>query len=239
MKNLFKSEVSGLNFSEEEKIHAHSLSTPLFQYIITQKPSLTKESCFSKQELQQFRKQYITNYLTNQLGDLYESEEAVISSISENTNLTGKLDEEDDETEKNINLGDRLADKVADFGGSWKFIIIFSVLIIIWVILNVYFLKNKGFDPYPFILLNLFLSCIAAIQAPVIMMSQNRQEDKDRERAKKDYMINLKSEVEIHNLHEKIDHLIIQQQNHLLELQDMQIEKLNILLEKVSDKENN
>ncbi|MEN9598849.1 MAG: hypothetical protein RL596_1160 [Bacteroidota bacterium] len=107
-----------------------------------------------------------------------------------------------------LNFGQQLADKVAAFGGSWTFISSFLTFIIVWIVLNVLLFLNKGFDPYPFILLNLILSCIAAIQAPVIMMSQNRQEEKDRERAKNDYEINLKSEKEIRELQQKIDELM-------------------------------
>ncbi|MCB0445112.1 MAG: DUF1003 domain-containing protein, partial [Gelidibacter sp.] len=126
----------------------------------------------------------------------------------------------------NPTLGQRVADKVATFGGSWTFIISFGVFLILWISLNVVWLANKGFDPFPFILLNLILSCIAAMQAPVIMMSQNRQEEKDRERSKQDYMVNLKSELEIRMLHEKIDHLIIHQQNELLNIQQIQVEMI-------------
>ena len=106
-----------------------------------------------------------------------------------------------------------------------------------WIAANVYLLGEKPFDPYPFILLNLILSCIASLQAPIIMMSQNRQEEKDRERAKKDYMINLKSELEIRLLHEKIDHLIIHQQQELLEIQQLQIDMMNDILESVRKKD--
>lgn len=108
--------------------------------------------------------------------------------------------------------------------------------LVLWIAANAVLLHNKGFDPYPFILLNLFLSCLAALQAPVIMMSQNRQEEKDRDRAKKDYIINLKSEVEIRGLHEKLDHLLIHQQQHLLEIQQMQIELLQDILTRVEEK---
>ena len=125
------------------------------------------------------------------------------------------------------------ADKVADFGGSWTFIISFFIFILLWIASNVYLLLNKGFDPYPFILLNLILSCLAALQAPVIMMSQNRQEEKDRERAKKDYMINLKSELEIRMLDEKLDHLIMHQQQELIEIQKVQIEMMNDILNRI------
>lgn len=110
------------------------------------------------------------------------------------------------------------------------------MFIFLWISVNVYWLVNKGFDPYPFILLNLILSCVAALQAPVIMMSQNRQEDKDRERSKKDYMINLKSELEIRTLHEKIDHFIMDQQQELLELQKTQIEMMNDILKQIEKK---
>lgn len=118
-----------------------------------------------------------------------------------------QLIEQEDEID-NRTFGQKVADKVAAFGGSWTFIISFFVFILLWIGVNVYFLTNKGFDPYPFILLNLILSCLASLQAPIIMMSQNRQEEKDRERAKKDYEINLKAENEIQLLQEKLDKLL-------------------------------
>ncbi len=108
----------------------------------------------------------------------------------------------------NLTLGQRLADHIADFGGSWTFILTFLGIMFSWIGLNVWFFANRGFDPYPFILLNLVLSCLAALQAPVIMMSQNRQEERDRERAKQDYEVNLKAESEIRLLQQKIDVLI-------------------------------
>lgn len=111
-------------------------------------------------------------------------------------------------TEEPDTLGERIADKVAEFGGSWKFIIIFCSILLFWIGLNVFVLTVKPFDPYPFILLNLLLSCVAALQAPVIMMSQNRQEAKDRKRAENDYITNLKAEIEIRNLTRKVDLLM-------------------------------
>lgn len=104
------------------------------------------------------------------------------------------------------------------------------------MVINSIFLATRPFDPYPYILLNLILSTLAALQAPVIMMSQNRQEEKDRDRSRKDYMINLKSELEIRMLHEKIDHLIIHQQHELLEIQKVQIEMMNDILNKLPEK---
>ncbi|HUH26246.1 MAG TPA: DUF1003 domain-containing protein [Flavobacterium sp.] len=132
-----------------------------------------------------------------------------------------------------LTLSARVADKVATFGGSWTFILSFLFFLLLWIAANIYLLNNKGFDPYPFILLNLILSCVAALQAPIIMMSQNRQEEKDRARAKNDYMINLKSELEIRLLHEKIDHLIMHQQQELLEIQKVQTDLMNTILTEV------
>ncbi len=120
--------------------------------------------------------------------------------------------------DKQLSFGERLSDKIADFGGSWKFIIIFMSILVAWMILNSLFLMNKGFDPYPYILLNLMLSCVAALQAPVIMLSQNRQEDKDRERAEYDFKVNLKAETEIRLLHKKLDHLLLHQHRNMIEL---------------------
>ena len=108
---------------------------------------------------------------------------------------------------KKITFGQRASDKLAEFAGSWFFIIAFTLFLLIWVLINVYFLKNP-FDPYPFIMLNLVLSCVAAIQAPIIMMSQKRQEQKDRERAEDDFKINLKCEIILENLHRKLDELL-------------------------------
>ena len=144
----------------------------------------------------------------------------------------------DEEEKTTLTFGQRVADHVAEFGGSWTFIILFGVFLAIWIGFNAWWLGNTGFDPYPFILLNLILSCIAALQAPVIMMSQNRQEEKDRERAKKDYMINLKSELEIRILHEKMDHLLMHQQQELLEIQRVQIEMMNDILREIESRKN-
>src|SRR6476661_7529748 len=133
-----------------------------------------------------------------------------------------------------LSRGQKLSDKVARFGGSWKFIALFGIVLAIWIAYNVTVLSSMAFDPYPFILMNLILSCIAALQAPIIMMSQNRQEEKDRQRAQNDYMVNMKAELEIRSLHQKIDHLIKHQQQELLELQRIQIEMMNDILSRVT-----
>jgi uncharacterized membrane protein len=123
-------------------------------------------------------------------------------------------------------FGGKLADKVASFGGSWRFIMLFTSILVVWIVLNAFWLHNTGFDPYPFILLNLILSCIAALQAPIIMMSQNRQAQKDRKQAENDYLINLKTEIELRNLHQKIDLLMVEQMKTLFEIQKEQLEVL-------------
>lgn len=137
-----------------------------------------------------------------------------------------------------LTFGQRLADRVASFGGSWTFILIFAAVLIVWVLLNAYLLMRSGdtFDPYPYILLNLFLSMLAAIQAPVILMSQNRQSVKDRLDAEHDYEVNLKAELEIMGLHEKIDELREAKWSELINLQQEQIELLTQLLGDKSNK---
>ncbi len=131
-------------------------------------------------------------------------------------------------------VGQRAADAVATFGGSWTFIAIFAAILIAWVGLNSFILVryDKNFDPYPYILLNLFLSMLAAIQAPIILMSQNRQADKDRLNAEHDYEVNLKAELEIMLLHEKVDLLREGQWGELLAIQKEQLRLLGDLIEK-------
>lgn len=200
------------------------------ELIRKEKPDFGPQSRLALSELNRFRQQYMQELMAREIGELSEIERSVLDSVSANTLITEKTDPE---LQEELSLGQRLADLVAEFGGSWGFIIFFGVFIVCWIILNVYWLGNRGFDPYPFILLNLILSCIAAIQAPIIMMSQNRQEEKDRERAKKDYMVNLKSELEIRMLHEKMDHLVMHQQQRLLEIQQLQIEMMQDILSRV------
>ena len=147
----------------------------------------------------------IEESLYKKLGDLNELEQEVIDSLRSGDILAEDTEEE---IELQTTFGERVADKIAEFGGSWKFILLFISFLAFWIIINVYYFHENGFDPYPFILLNLALSFIAALQAPVIMMSQNRQSFKDRERANHAYQVNLRSELEISILHEKIDFLM-------------------------------
>jgi uncharacterized membrane protein len=151
-------------------------------------------------------------------------QELVQESIREEQLLTRSLLEA--ESDFDLSLSQRLADRVASFGGSWKFIVSFGVFIFIWIVANLYWLKSPNNDPYPFIFLNLILSCVAALQAPVIMMSQNRQEEKDRQRSRSDYLINLKAEMEIRGLHSKIDLLLAEEMKTLFKIQQSQLELL-------------
>src|SRR6202012_4383650 len=128
--------------------------------------------------------------------------------------------------ERRRTLGERVADTVADFGGSWTFIVIFFAVLVVWMTFNAWAASRSVFDPYPYILLNLVLSCLAAIQAPIIMMSQNRQEAKDRLRSENDFRVNLKAELEIRHLHDKVDHIITRQWERLAEIQQIQLEIL-------------
>jgi len=229
----FKSDLSNKEFPISEKVSAKTIRHSILDLIKKENPQFTNENYLAISELNFYREKSISNYLVSEIGELSELEKTVLLSVTDKTTLTDKIDGED---QRYLSPGQRIADKVASFGGSWKFIIMFGVFIFIWIVLNVLWLFNRAFDPYPFILLNLILSCLAALQAPVIMMSQNRQEEKDRDRAKKDYMINLKSELEIRTLHEKIDHFIMDQQQELLELQKTQIEMMNDILKKVEKK---
>lgn len=149
---------------------------------------------------------HLETLLQKDLGRLSDEEMKILVSMS----ISRILVDSSLESGQKPTFGERLADKIAEFGGSWTFIISFGLFITGWISINVWLFLNKGFDPYPFILLNLILSCLAALQAPVIMMSQNRQEQKDRERAKNDYEINLRAELEIRLLHEKLDFVIQQ-----------------------------
>lgn len=226
----FRSDISNKEFPIADKVSAKTIRHSILNLIQKEHPLFSHDSHLSISELSHFGKKHISEFLSKELGKLTEKEEKVLTSITDNTTLSDKID---DDNQQPLTFGQKIADKVASFGGSWTFIISFSIFILVWISLNIFWLVNKGFDPYPFILLNLILSCLAALQAPVIMMSQNRQEEKDRERAKNDYMINLKSELEIRTLHEKIDHFVMDQQQELLDIQKAQIEMLTNILKHV------
>lgn len=160
--------------------------------------------------------------LSAESDQLQKLNEIVLKAIEEEKLLSEKLLEFED---RNPPLISRVADRVAGFGGSWKFILSFALFMLVWVLINLYLLR-KPFDPFPFILLNLLLSTLAAIQAPIIMMSQNRKEEKDRQRAVNDYLVNLKAEIEVRNLHRKFDLLMTEQMKTLFEIQQAQMDMM-------------
>lgn len=201
--------------------------------ILEEYPAFSDKDYISTEALAKYRQKYLEIMLKAEIGELSVLEKEVVNAIASEQLMAANVEVD---MEEKITLGEKISDKIALFGGSWTFIITFFIFIVIWMTLNVWWLANKAFDPYPFILLNLILSCIAAIQAPIIMMSQNRQEQKDRQRSEHDYKINLKAELEIRMLHEKIDHLIIHQNQKLMEIQQVQVDFLEDILRKVEEK---
>ncbi len=172
-------------------------------------------------DLNRFRTAHVQGLLETEKGELSTLEQEVLRSLAEHETLSRNLNEEFD---RELTFGERIADRVAEFGGSWRFIISFAVVLGGWIAVNTLSLLREPFDPFPYILLNLVLSCLAAVQAPVIMMSQNRQEAKDRLRAEHDYRVNLKAELEVRHLNAKFDLLLTHQWQRLMEIQQIQLE---------------
>ena len=228
---MIVSSISNKNIKPSEAIKASDIRESLLSFIQKNHPEFSNEGYISYEELNFFRRLYITELVIQEKGELAKIDEDVVEAIRSNAVLSENIEEKIDEE---LTLGQRMADLIATFGGSWTFIISFFLFLFSWIILNAFVLGNHQYDPYPFILLNLILSCLAAIQAPIIMMSQNRQEQKDRERAEHDYKINLKAELEIKLLSEKVDHLIVQQNKKLIEIQELQLDYLNDVLNKLS-----
>lgn len=199
----------------------------LQELIRKQVPDWSDQGFICRDDLERFRTSYIRQILEADRGELSVLDEEVMKKWREFMSRDVNA-----EFEQKLTFGQRLSDRIAEFGGSWRFIIIFFSLLTGWIFLNAWVLLHKPFDPYPFILLNLVLSCLAAIQAPIIMMSQNRQEAKDRLRSEHDYRINLKAELEIRNLQEKMDHLLKHQWERLLEIQQIQMELMEDLSRK-------
>ena len=186
-------------------------------------PEWSSKSFICHSDLTHYRIQYVHSLLRSEKGELTDLEREVISSMQYHELISKNIETEFDQ---NWTFGEKLADKIASFGGSWSFLILFGLFLIIWIVMNTVVFIVHPVDPYPFILLNLVLSCLAAIQAPIIMMSQNRQEAKDRLRSQHDYQINLKAELEIRHLHEKIDHLLSHQWERLAQIQEIQLDLL-------------
>lgn len=179
------------------------------------------------EDLRKIRASRITKILVEDRGELSSLEKEVIESLKDHDLIAENINQQ---FEERLTFGQRISDKIAKFGGSWAFIISFIMAMIFWMTLNVIGLWKQPFDPYPFILLNLVLSCLAALQAPIIMMSQNRQAMKDRMQADDDYRVNLKAELEIRHIHAKLDQFTKNQWSRMLEIQQIQIDLQEELL---------
>jgi len=200
-----------------------ALRDAVAQQISQEHPDWSQEKFICRPDLNRYRGEYVHSLLESEKGELTSLENEVLTSLRDHETLSKNVDTE---FEGEWTLGERLADRIATFGGSWIFLILFGLFLMVWIGVNSFILYAHPPDPYPYILLNLILSCLAAIQAPIIMMSQNRQEAKDRLRSEHDYQVNLKAELEIRHLHEKLDHLLSHQWERLAQIQEIQIELL-------------
>ena len=227
------SHISKQEIQKGEDIKGQDIRVGIFNLIKSEFTDFDQDDFITIDELNQYRRLYLTSLITQEKGEIAVIDRDVMEAIKNNSILTENIQ---DEIEADLTFGQKLADSVAAFGGSWTFIITFFSFILFWIIINIWFLATQPFDPFPFILLNLILSCLAAIQAPIIMMSQNRQEQKDRQRSEHDYKINLKAELEIKLLSEKIDHLLAHQNKKLLEIQEVQTDYLEDLMKELKKK---
>jgi uncharacterized membrane protein len=218
------SAISGRNYRKRQLVRIDSLRPSLTDRIQRDYPDLPPNAKISYGELARYQMLYVEELLQQEHGEFTELDRQVAESIANQETIAENTEDEYDEQRT---FGERLSDHLASFGGSWAFLISFFVVLAIWMAYNVIRGEGSSFDPYPFILLNLVLSCIAAIQAPIIMMSQKRTEEKDRQRSFNDYRVNLKAELEIRHLHEKIDYLISKQWQRLSEIQQVQIEMMH------------
>lgn len=212
--------LSGRELPWRELVPVHALSSGLADLLMREHPEIGLEATIDRREVARLRERHLRDLLAEEHGEITALETEVARSIAAADTISTNVAADYAEART---LGERLSDGLASFGGSWTFILIFAAVLVSWMALNVA-LATRAFDPYPFILLNLVLSCLAAIQAPIIMMSQKRQETKDRLRSESDYRVNLKAELEIRYLHEKLDHLLSHQWRRLAEIQEMQIE---------------
>ncbi len=214
--------ISGQEMARKNLVEIGTLRPALVEHIRNDFPDLPDDALISLKELARYRTRYVEEILREEHGEYSDLDREVAESIARQETIAENVE---DDFEEHRTLGERFSDNLASFGGSWAFLISFGVVLLGWMALNVA-MAASAFDPYPFILLNLVLSCLAAVQAPIIMMSQKRQESKDRLRSANDYQVNLKAELEIRHLHEKMDHLITRQWQRLAEIQQVQLEML-------------
>ncbi|MGE0053469.1 MAG: DUF1003 domain-containing protein [Hyphomicrobium sp.] len=204
-------------------INIETVRPSLAERIRNDYPDLPTDAMISRRVLDLYRVKYVEELLKEENGDISEIERRVADSLASHDTLAENIEAE---YEEDRTFGEWMSDELAAFGGSWMFLIVFALFLAGWMSYNAFAGDQKAFDSYPFILLNLILSTIAAVQAPIIMMSQKRQEAKDRLRSLNDYQVNLKAELEIRHLHEKMDHLISKQWQRLAEIQQLQLESM-------------
>jgi len=216
-----------------EIMHRELVPGPLCEAIRKQHPDWSSHDLICLSCLNHLRASYVQDVLETAKGQLSGLELKVVESLKEHEILSKNIHVE---FERHLTLGERISDKVAEFGGSWRFIIVFAGILVAWIAINTVAILSRPFDPYPFIFLNLVLSGLAALQAPIIMMSQNRSEAKDRMLDEHDYLVNLKAELEIRHLQEKIDHLLTHQWQSLLEIQQVQIDLMEEFVSKTPPK---
>ena len=216
--------ICGKSFPSRDLLPAVAVRDVISAEIVRDHPQWSSESFICRSDLARYRTNYVHSLLETERGELTTLEQELLLSIRDHELLSMNIDAE---FERKWSLGERLADRIATFGGSWAFLICFGAFIALWILFNTVALLVRPPDPYPFILLNLVLSCLAAIQAPIIMMSQNRQEAKDRLRSQHDYQVNLKAELEIRHLNDKIDHLLSHQWERLAQIQEIQLDILS------------
>lgn len=216
-----KCEVCKQEFSYAKLFPIRLIRNSVLDTICKKYPGINTSGYICYPDLREIRSEHIEKLLTEDKGALSKHEREVLESLAHQDIRAENVNKM---FERDLSFGEKMADRVAKFGGSWKFIIAFLVVLVGWMIFNSLYLYNDAFDPYPFILLNLVLSCLAAIQAPIIMMSQNRQAEKDRLQANEEYCTNLKAELEIQQLHSKLDIFMKHQWESLIELQKIQIE---------------
>jgi uncharacterized membrane protein len=222
--------ICGEQKKKTEVVPSEQVPEPIADIIRNEYPAWSAEGYVCKADLNHFRTDYVRDVLEKERSELALLEKSVTVSMKEHELLLRNINTEFD---TQLSFGDHIADRLADFAGSWTFIALFAVIFFVWIAINSFVLLYRSFDPYPFILLNLVLSALAAIQAPVIIMSQNRQEIRDRLHAERDYHVNIHAEMEIHQLHKKIDHLLISQGERLLEIQKIQLELMEDLSRKM------
>lgn len=221
---------SKTHFDETKVYRGDCIRKEILSLIQQDHPDFTLNSYISLHDLNAYRKQYLMTLVDREIGEINELEKEVIDAMTKNKLLSENIEAD---IEKKLTFAQQVADIIAKFGGSWTFIICFFGFMAGWIALNMFILLTRPFDPYPFILLNLLLSCLAAVQAPIILMSQNRVEEKDRRRGEHDYKVNLKAELEIRMLDEKINHLITHQYKRMFDIQQLQLDYLEDILKKL------